>query len=70
MFEESTVVTFGSSVVLGISLLWYIYRCYRNEKQLGNRAVVKSLYVYPVKSCAGIKMDQVDIKDVGPLLDR
>lgn len=69
MYEEKKILTLGSSVVFGLGLLWFAYRCFYHKK-LGKRGVVKSLYLYPVKSCAGIKLDQVKIEEVGPLLDR
>jgi hypothetical protein len=63
------ILVLGSSVVFGLGFLWLAYRHF-HRKKLSKRAVVKSLYVYPVKSCAGIKLDQVEIEKVGPLLDR
>ena len=69
MVETKTVVTLGSSVVFGFGLFLFAYRCYQRKK-LGKRAVVKSLYVYPVKSCAGIKLDEMEIESIGPCMDR
>ena len=69
MHEGNTVVILGSSVVFGLGLLWFVCQCF-NHKKLGKRGEVKSLHVYPVKSCAGIKLNQLEIEDVGPLLDR
>ena len=68
--SEARTFVLGSSLLLGTSLLWFVYRHFYNKKKLGKRAVVKSLVLYPVKSCAGITLDEVEIEKVGPLLDR
>ena len=65
-----TLFVFGSTVVCGLVVLWYVYRHFYPPKKLGKWAVVKSLYIYPVKSCAGIKLDKVEIGKCGPLFDR
>jgi hypothetical protein len=70
MYEGKTTLMLGSSVVFGLGLLWFAYRRFNNYKKLGKRGVVESLHVYPVKSCAGIKLNQLEIEEVGPLLDR
>ncbi|XP_028409637.1 uncharacterized protein LOC114532352 [Dendronephthya gigantea] len=69
MHDAKSLLVLGSSVVLGIGLFWFAYTSYRRKK-LGKRGVVKSLHVYPVKSCAGVKLNQVEIEEVGPFLDR
>ena len=63
-----TLVALGSTVVCGLGF----YLAYRHfyRKRMGKRAVVKSLDIYPVKSCAGIKLDQVEITKINVLLDR
>ncbi|CAB4032881.1 mitochondrial amidoxime reducing component 2-like [Paramuricea clavata] len=58
----------SSAVAAGIGL-WLAYK-YFYRKKLGKRGAVKSLYIYPVKSCAGIKLEQAEITKIGVLLDR
>ena len=71
MVESRTILTLGSSVVFGLGLLLFAYRRYQHKsKKLGKRAVVKALYVYPVKSCAGIKLNEIEIEKIGPRMDR
>jgi hypothetical protein len=63
-----SLVALGSSVVCGLGLgLAYSYFY---SKKLGKRGAVKSLYIHPVKSCAGIKLEQAAITKIGVLLDR
>ena len=65
-----SVVLFGSSVGLGLGLIWLGYsRFYRRRKPYVG-AVVSSLHFYPVKSCAGIDLSEVEVGKLGVHLDR
>lgn len=63
--DKKCLLALGTALTAGL-VLWMLYKHLKMVK----RAVVKSLFVYPVKSCAGINLDKVDITELGFLLDR
>ena len=66
--EHKTLIALSTTVVCGFGL--YLAYRYFYRKRPVKKLVVKSLYIYPVKSCGGIKVDQIEVTKTAVLLDR